>query len=152
MSSSFWRHQVKTIRTILLSTLFFLPLAAPAETTYLCKTSGAQIQQLRIYEVNRSNRDNFHERFQDHALRIMKRYDFNVVDMWESDTGTKLQFVYILAWPNQAVMESRWKSFLADQEWIDIKKRTGAEHGELVKEANGQPLVRVSYSPACKAE
>ena len=46
-------------------------------------------------------------------------------------------------------MESSWKAFLADQEWIDIKKRTAAEHGELVKEANGQPLVRQSFSPAC---
>lgn len=143
---------MRTIRAILLSTLAFLPFAATANTTYLCKTNDAQIQQLRIYEVNRDNRDNFHERFQDHALRIMKRHDFNVVDMWESDTGAKLQFVYILAWPNQAVMESRWKSFLADQEWIDIKRHTATAHGELVKAANGQPLVRVSYSPACKAD
>lgn len=41
-------------------------------------------------------------------------------------------------------MESSWKAFLADQEWIDIKKRTAAQHGELVKEANGQPLIRLS--------
>jgi hypothetical protein len=143
---------MKLVGATLLSGLAFLPTAATAGTTFLCETNGDQIQQLRIYEVNRTNRDNFHQRFQDHALRIMKRHDFNVVDMWESDAGPRLQFVYILAWPDQATMDDRWKSFLADQEWIDIKKRSAAEHGELVKEANGQPLLRVSYSPACKAD
>lgn len=143
---------MKTIEAILLSALAFFPLAvAAAETTYLCQGNDTQIQQLRIYEMNRSNRDNFHKRFQDHAIRIMRRHDFNIVDMWESDTGTKIQFIYILAWPNQAAMESHWKSFLADKEWIEIKKRTAEEHGELLKSAGGQPLVRVSYSPACEA-
>jgi NIPSNAP len=140
------------LRSTLLSMLVLASCAANAATTFLCGSNGDQIQQLRIYEVNRSNRDNFHERFQEHALRIMKRHDFSVVDMWESDTGDKLQFVYVLAWPNEATMDSRCKSFLADQEWIDIKKHSAAGHGELVKEADGQPLVRVSYSPACKAD
>lgn len=143
--------QVITVKVVLLSILAFVPLVASAKTTYLCENNRDQIQQLRIYEMNRSNRDNFHERFKDHALRIMKRHDFNVVDMWESDSGEKLQFVYLLAWPSQAAMESRWKSFLADQEWIDIKKNTAKEHGQLMTSANGQPLVRVSYSPSCTA-
>ena len=79
----------------------------------------------------------------------MKRHGFKVVDMWESDSGEKLEFVYVLSWPDRDTMDRRWKAFLADQEWIDIKKRSAAESGELVREANGQPLVRVSYSPAC---
>jgi hypothetical protein len=62
--------------------------------------------------------------------------------------GRELQ-VYVLSWPDRATMESSWRAFLADQEWIDIKKRAAAEHGELVNEANGQPLVRLSFSPAC---
>ena len=41
---------------------------------------------------------------------------------------------------------------MADQEWIDIKKRSAAEHGELVREATGQSLLRVSYSPACQVD
>jgi hypothetical protein len=32
-----------------------------------------------------------------------------------------------------------------------VERRSAAEHGELVRVANGQPLLRVSYSPACKA-
>jgi hypothetical protein len=141
-----------TMRKNLLSLLVLvcLPAYSGAADSFDCATDGPRLQQLRIYEVNRDNRDPFHQRFQDHALRIMKKYGFDVVDMWESDTGEKLQFIYVLDWPDRATMESAWKAFLADAEWIDIKKRTGERHGQLVHEAKGQALERLAYSPACR--
>jgi heme-degrading monooxygenase HmoA len=139
-----------TFKALLLVGLAIISIGAHADSTYLCQSDGARLHQLRIYEVNPANRDHFHRRFQEHALPIMRRHGFDIVDMWESETDTKLQFVYVLAWPDEATMDRRWKSFLADPEWIEIKRRSSAEHGELVREANGQPLVRVSYSPACK--
>ena len=130
--------------------LFALPTVANAQDPYTCPSNGTEVQQLRVYEINRSNRDAFHRRFQDHALPIMRRHGFRIIDMWESDTGETLEFIYVLAWPDNATMELRWKEFLADQEWIDIKKKTAAESGELVREVvRSQPLIRVSYSPAC---
>ena len=140
---------MKAFRTLLLAALVAISSGARADPTYQCKSDGARIHQLRIYELNPSNRDPFHRRFQDHALPIMKRHGFDIVDMWESRTDSKVQFVYVLAWPDEGTMERRWESFLADPEWIDIKRRSAAEHGELVRETHGQPLVRVSYSPAC---
>ena len=137
-------------RSALLAGLATISTGADADSTYLCQSDGARIHQLRIYELNPRNRDNFHRRFQEHALPIMQRHGFDVVDMWESDTVSKLQFIYVLAWPDEETMKSRWKAFLADPEWIEIKRRSAAEHGELVRVADGQPLVRVSYSPACK--
>ena len=141
---------MNVFKTALFAGLATISMGAYADSNYKCQSDGARIHQLRIYELNPGNRANFHRRFQEHALPIMQRYGFDVVDMWESDTGTKLQFVYVLAWPDKETMESRWKSFLADPEWIEIKRRSAAEHGELVRQADGQPLVRVSYSPACK--
>ena len=140
------------MRTLI--TLALLWLAAPTamateQGRHLCPGNGTELQQLRIYEINRDNRDAFHQRFQDHALRIMKRHDFRIVDMWESDTGEKIEFVYVLSWPDRDTMDARWKTFLADQEWIDIKKKSSVQSGELVREVQGRPLVRVAYSPAC---
>ncbi len=131
--------------------LLLVPLSveAKAQDRYLCQSNGGEIHQLRIYELNRSNKDAFHRRFQDHALRIMKRHGFRIIDMWESDPGTKVEFVYLLSWPDKDTMDSRWKAFLADQEWIDIKRKTAAESGELVGEVSSRSLTRVSYSPAC---
>ena len=125
-----------------------LPAGVAANDSYVCPGNGDGLHQLRIYEINPDNRDAFHARFQDHALRIMDRHGFEVVDMWESDTGDKLEFVYVLSWPDRQAMESSWERFLADQEWIDIKQASAAS-GVLVRASNGQPLERVSYSPAC---
>jgi len=39
------------------------------------------IHQLRVYEIFDSNMKAFHDRFRDHAMRIMVRYDFKIVAM-----------------------------------------------------------------------
>lgn len=142
---------MKIVTGLTLALLSTTSLSQAADS-FLCGSNGTRLHQLRVYEVIRDKREPFHERFQEHALRIMKRHDFRVLDMWESDTGDKLQFIYLLEWPDAATMEARWKSFLGDQEWIDIKKRSAAEQGQLLKSAVGQPLNRVTYSPACAPE
>src|SRR5947199_337921 len=42
------------------------------------------IHQLRIYEIFEQNKAAFHARFRDHAARLMRRYDFQIVAMWEA--------------------------------------------------------------------
>ena len=42
------------------------------------------IHQLRIYEIFEHNKSAFHERFRDHAARIMQKYGFDIVAMWEA--------------------------------------------------------------------
>ena len=61
--------------------------------------------QLRIYEVSSEKRSQFHERFEKHALRIMQRYDFRPVVLWESESVSIFEFIYILEWPNVETME-----------------------------------------------
>jgi hypothetical protein len=44
-------------------------------------------------------------------------------------------------------MERQWKAFLADHEWIDIKKKMDIDIGEPVLKATGRVLEAVEYSP-----
>lgn len=142
---------MKTLYKIVFFGLALFPIGADAQTKYLCRSNGDAFHELRIYEVNRSNREAFHERFQDHAMRFFKKYKFKVIDMWESDSGDKLQLIYILYWPNRATMEARWKEFRADKEWAEIRQRSVAKHGDLLLSTPAsQSMVRVSYSPVCK--
>ena len=106
------------------------------------------VYQLRIYEVSSDRKEVFHDRFRNHALRIMKRYGFNVVAIWESSSVVNFEFIYLLKWPDVATMERQWKLFLADDEWIAIKKKTVNETGEPVLKATGRLLCDVEYSPA----
>ena len=106
------------------------------------------IHQLRIYEIFEKNKAAFHERFRDHAARLMKKYGFDIVSMWEAKSGRRTEFVYLLAWPDEATKKAAWDRFMADEEWKEIKRVTGAEHGSLVGEIEDRTLVRTPYSPA----
>lgn len=82
------------------------------------------INQLRLYTINPELREEFLERFENHAARIMREnYQFKILSMWLSEEHDKLRFVYLLSWPDKAVMENSWKKFMADEEWSMIKKQ-----------------------------
>lgn len=105
------------------------------------------IHQLRIYEIFESNKQQFHDRFRDHAMRIMAQYDFKIVAMWEAKGEDRTEFVYLLEWPDEATLKDRWEKFMADEEWAEIKRVTGAKHGELVGEIEARTLKLTGYSP-----
>jgi len=128
---------------VMLTTTLFATLLAGAEPA----KCPAGIQQLRIYEIFERNKPAFHARFRDHAQRIMKRYGFNIIAMWESRSGNRTEFVYLLDWPDEATMKQRWAQFMADEEWSRIKKEWAAVHGQAVGEIQDRILKRTDYSP-----
>ncbi|UHQ22483.1 NIPSNAP family protein [Lysobacter sp. 5GHs7-4] len=121
------------------------PPPARAET----ETAGAAtpIHQLRIYRVHAGNEGPFHDRFRDHALRIMARHRFDVVATWQAKSDAGTEFVYLLQWPDAAAMKSAWDAFMADPEWAAIKKETGARHGRFVDGIQDRTLQLTDYSP-----
>lgn len=106
------------------------------------------IHQLRIYEIFEHNKAAFHNRFKDHAMRIMKSYGFDFVAMWESQTGNGTEFVYLLAWPDERIMVEAWQKFRADEQWKEVKRITNAKHGDLVGKIEEKVIVPTSYSPS----
>ena len=107
----------------------------------------AGVQQLRIYEIFEGNKAAFHDRFRDHAQRIMKRYGFDIVAMWETKQGERTEFAYLLQWTDEETMKQRWAEFMADEEWARIKKEWAATHGQAVGEIQDRTLKRTDYSP-----
>jgi hypothetical protein len=110
------------------------------------KEPESVIHQLRIYEIFHGNKKEFHDRFRDHAMRIMARYDFKIVCTWETKSGDRTEFVYLLEWPDEETMKDRWAKFMADQEWSNIKKET-RKYGVLVGEIEDRTLKLTDYSP-----
>src|SRR5438046_9371108 len=99
------------------------------------RNEGAEmIHQLRIYEIFEQSKAAFHDRFRDHAARIMKSYGFDIIAMWESKTNDRTEFVYLLAWPDEQTMLRAWGQFRADEEWKKVKKLTNTQHGDLRSE------------------
>ena len=106
------------------------------------------IHQLRIYEIFEASKAAFHARFRDHAARLMRSHGFDIRAMWETTTETRTEFVYLIAWPDEATMTARWADFMADPEWVRIKNQTGAAQGPLVGAIEDRVLRLVDYSPA----
>lgn len=121
-----------------------LAAAAPASSA---TCTPPPLEQLRIYEIFDSNKAAFHDRFRDHGLRIMKRYGFDVVSMWETSHNGRTELAYLLRWPDEATMKKQWAAFLADEEWSRIKKEWAATHGRAVGEIQDRTLKRTTYSP-----
>jgi heme-degrading monooxygenase HmoA len=105
------------------------------------------IHQLRIYEIFETNKDAFHARFRDHAARIMERYGFDIVAMWEAKGPERTEFVYLRRWPDEQTKTRAWTAFMADLEWDDIKKAT-RDRGALVGKIQDRALLLTDYSPA----
>lgn len=130
-----------------------LIMAAALSSAAVAPSAGAAgqrpevIHQLRIYEIFENNKQAFHERFRDHAMRIMARYDFKIIAMWETRLNDRTEFVYLLQWPDEVTLQDRWAKFMADKEWADIKQRTGARHGRLVGEIEDRIVTVTDYSP-----
>jgi heme-degrading monooxygenase HmoA len=104
------------------------------------------IQQLRIYEIFESNKEAFHARFRDHAARIMRRYGFQILAMWETKFSERTEFVYLLQWPDEQTKTTAWSDFMQDKEWAEIKRVTSAEHGLLVGKIEDRTLSLTDYS------
>lgn len=105
------------------------------------------IHQLRIYEIFEHNKAAFHDRFRDHAARIMRNYGFTILAMWETRPDARTEFVYLLAWPDEGTMQGAWARFRADEEWKEIKRVTSAQHGDLVGAIEDRMLLPIEYTP-----
>ena len=105
------------------------------------------IHQLRIYEIFEHNKAAFHTRFRDHAMRIMRKYGFEIVAMWEARNEQRTEFVYLLAWPDEASKNAAWTKFMADEAWKEIKRVTSVQHGDLVGSIEDRVLFLTNYSP-----
>jgi heme-degrading monooxygenase HmoA len=127
--------------------LVVLLLASASVQIPFAGEKAAKVHQLRVYEIFEHNKAAFHERFRDHAVRIMRRHGFTILSMWESKSETRTEFVYLLEWPDESAMKAGWTAFMSDKEWADIKERTRGAHGVLVGEIQDRILRATDYSP-----
>ncbi|MBV9138522.1 MAG: NIPSNAP family protein, partial [Hyphomicrobiales bacterium] len=89
----------------------------------------------------------FHARFRDHAARIMRKYGFQILGMWEAKGKERTEFIYLLEWSDEAAKNAAWDAFMRDAEWAEIKRLTAAEHGSLVGAIEDRVLYATDYSP-----
>ena len=115
-----------------------------------CRIAAAAqspVYQLRIYKLHPGNEAHFHDRFRDQCIPIMKRYGFDIVFTSQSGESGHAEFVYLLRWKDRDTQVQAWKSFLADKEWIAIKKASTEKFGDLVDDVQDRSLDMLPSSP-----
>ena len=132
-------------RFAVLSVLMGIALSAPSQQA---ASPAKPLYEPRIYKLNAANKQHFHDRFRDQCMPIMKRYGFDIVFTSETSSMGAPEFVYLLRWPSDQVRTSAWKAFLADPDWIAIKKSTAAKYGDLVEDVQDRQLQLTPYTPA----
>ena len=133
---------------IVLTVILTVGIIVPQRSLSRAGEQQSVIHQLRIYERFDNNKKAFHDRFRDHAMRIMAKYDFKIIATSESKKDNRTEFVYLLEWPDRETMADRWEKFLRDEEWIKIKKETGEMYGPLVGDIQDRTLYLTDYSPS----
>lgn len=134
---------------VTLAGLFMPPLTAQASTAEPTVPAPRQdaVYQLRIYEIFDTNKVAFHQRFRDHAMRIMARHGFDILSLWEAKTEQRTEFVYLIRWADAEAMRKGWANLMADQEWSAIKEKSAAEHGVMVGTIQEKVMTLTDYSP-----
>lgn len=109
------------------------------------------INQLRLYEIFDGTRQEFLDRFRDHAARIMKQHDFRILAMWQTTHNDRPAFAYLLSWDSEEHMRTAWARFMADEEWKAIKAARAPEAGPIVGGITDLTLAPVEFSAALGA-
>ena len=79
----------------------------------------------------------------------MATHGFSILAMWETVHNEKPAFAYLLSWENEAQMKSCWASFMADEEWIEVKRQTAPPPGvKIVGSIDDLMLTPVDFSGA----
>jgi len=129
------------VKRIALFSLFWLGIGFAAH-------AQGPVYQLRIYKLHPGNEAHFHDRFRDQCIPIMKHYGFDIVFTSQSSVADHTEFVYLLRWKDRATQVAAWKQFLADPQWVAIKKNTAAKYGDLVDDVEDRSLDMLSYTPS----
>lgn len=88
--------------------------------------------ELKTYTAHPGKGEQMKRRFVEHSLRLFRAHGIHVVGYW-SMANSSDQMVYVTQFADQATRDAAWKSFLADDEWKQVKTAT---------ETNGPSLKR----------
>jgi len=127
----------------------------PTDFSPSVKPEGSQaprVFELRTYRAAPGKLDDLLARFRDHTTMLFARHGMNQFGYWvpaEKKDGAGETLIYILVHKNREALESSFKAFRADPEWIKVK--AGSEVDGPLTATNGVQsvlMVPTDFSPA----
>jgi len=105
------------------------------------------IYELRVYRAMPGRLPDVLARFKDHTTGIWERLGIQTTGFWTTLVGGSEigELTYLIAWASLADRETRWASFLADEEWHRVKAET-EKNGPIVADIQNKLLTPTAFS------
>ncbi|MFN0093568.1 MAG: NIPSNAP family protein [Dehalococcoidia bacterium] len=105
------------------------------------------IYELRIYTANPGKMGALQARFRDHTVALFEKHGIKNVGYWMNTIGGRSdELWYMVAYENLGARDAAWKSFGADPEWQDARRKS-EENGALVHHIENRIMSPTDFSP-----
>ena len=108
----------------------------------------------RIYELRTYHSPTWkqlaalHQRFAGPEIKIFHRSGIHPILYTETVVGANMpNLTYLIPFDNLAAREKAWEAFLADAEWIKVRKESVEQHGQIASVIQVSLLKAAPYSP-----
>lgn len=102
------------------------------------------IYVLRTYTAAPGRMEALNRRFADHTLALFRRHGFDLIGFWNSKADPD-KLVYLVRFPDEETMNTRWNAFRADPDWKAVKAATEMD-GPLTSKLEAEILEPTFYS------
>jgi hypothetical protein len=120
--------------------------AAAAEKE--AKKVDGRVFELRTYYAAEGKMDELKARFRDHTNKLFEKHGMTIIGFWTPTKPEEAQkkLIYILAFPSQDAARASWNAFLADPEWVAVRKES-EKNGKIMERFESVFLNPTDFSP-----
>jgi NIPSNAP len=107
---------------------------------------NVMIYEMRVYRTVPGRLPALLKRFEDVTLKLWDKHGIKQAGFWTTLVGDSNQeLTYLLAWESLADREKKWKTFMADPQWISARAKSEKD-GPIIQTASNQILQPTAFS------
>jgi hypothetical protein len=139
-------NPLRSLFALLLSCCALVALAPAA-------ADSGKVYELRTYTAAPGKLEGLMARFRDHTVKLFEKHGMVNIGYWvpaEGQPGAGEKLIYLLEHPSREAAAAAWKTFGADQQWQEARKKS-EEGGRLVAKVESVFLKPTDYTKAMNA-
>ena len=107
------------------------------------------LYEVREYETVPGRMPALIARFREHTLGLFEKHGFDLafISLTEFGDNSNNELVYVLRFNSYQEMQERWAVFLADPEWVKVRKESERD-GPIVARVRRRLLTDAPFAPA----
>ena len=108
-----------------------------------------RVFEMRTYYASAGRLDDLHARFRNHTVKLFEKHGMTNIGYFVPVENPDNKLIYFLAYPSLEAKAQSWKAFMADPDWLAVRKQTEA-NGEILAKIESLTLGATDYSPSIR--